>query len=149
MFQSGYKAFSYFNVIAKHWFIQKIKIFKKKNKTDVYFDKILEAKLEKEEIDAKETNHENNIINIEYLALMKDEMKKWRGKFDKKQEKIVLESIILILENPDIISIYNKKAIYLYLREITGLNTKQIVTNLSKLKKKYDGFKKRYHSEGY
>ena len=115
----GHKAFSYFNVITKHWFVQKWKNSKKKNRTDVYFDKALEAKIEKEESDLKESNHEEQIIRTEYFELLREEVKRWRGKFDKKQEKIVLESIILMLENPDLITIFNKKAIYLYLREIT------------------------------
>ena len=33
------------------------------------------------------------------------------------------------------------KAIYLYLRELTGLNTKQVVNNLNKLRVKYRSFK--------
>ena len=32
-----------------------------------------------------------------------------------------------------IIEIFNKKAIYLYIREITGLNTKQVVNSLNKI----------------
>jgi hypothetical protein len=36
----------------------------------------------------------------------------------------------------------NKKAVYLYLREITGLTTKQIVSQLNKMKKKYHVFRK-------
>lgn len=117
----GHKAFSYFNVIAKHWFFLKWKNAKKKNRTDVYFDKALEAKIEKEEADLKESNYEEKVISAEYFELLMEEVKKWRGKFDKKQEKIVLESIILMLENPDLITIFNKKAIYLYLREITRI----------------------------
>ena len=43
------------------------------------------------------------------------------------------------------IEIMNKKAIYLYLREITGLNTKQVVNNLNKLRAKYRIFKKNWN----
>ena len=42
------------------------------------------------------------------------------------------------------IEIFNKKAIYLYLREITGLNTKQIVSCLNKMRAKYSIFKKKW-----
>jgi len=138
----GHKAFSYFNVIAKNWFIQKVKIFKKKNKSDVHFDNVILNKLESD--NKLVHNHEEVLLDVEFLMLLKDEVKKWRSKFDKKQEKMVLEAVILLLNNPDLISIYNKKGIYLYIREITGLNTKQVVTNLSKVKKKYDLFKKKY-----
>lgn len=141
----GSKAFSYFNLVAKNWFIQRSKNYKKKNKTDIYFDKSIIDKIEKED-DEKTASFEDKIMNVEFYELLKEEIKKWRGKFEKKQEKLVIESIILILENPDLVTLYNKKAVYLYLREITGLNTKQIVTNLAKFKKKYDLFKDKYHS---
>ena len=60
-------------------------------------------------------------MNVEFLKLLKDEVEVWKGKFEKKQEKLVLEAISIILENPDLISIFNKKAVLLYLREITRL----------------------------
>lgn len=141
----GHKAFSYFNVVAKHWFIQKVKIFKKKNKSDIHFDKAIQSHLEKKD-ESFSLNHEDTLLGVEYLLLLKDEIKRWRCKFDKKQEKMVLEAVILILNNPDLLTIYNKKATYLYIREITGLNTKQVVTNLAKIKKKYKLFKKSYHA---
>lgn len=142
----GHKAFSYFNVIAKNWFIQKVKVHKKRNNSDIVFDKNTLASLEKNFNEKVVVSYEDSIIRKEFVSLLKEEVKKWRDKFDKHQEKKVLEAVILLFENPELISIYNKKGIYLYIREITGLNTKQVVTNLTKLKKKYDVFKKRYNA---
>ena len=45
-------------------------------------------------------------------------------------------------KEPDNVEILNKKAIYLYMRELTGLNTKQIATSLKKIRVKYYCFKK-------
>ena len=59
----------------------------------------------------------------------------------KKNEKVVLDAVRILLHNIDDIEIFNKKAVYLYLREITGLNTKQVVNNLNKLREKYRNFK--------
>lgn len=115
----GFKAFSYFNLVAKHWFIQRVKTHKKKSKSDVYFDKTIIDKIEKEDEATKNKSFEDTLLNTEFYELLKEEVKKWRFKYDKKQEKLVIESVILLLSNPDLISIYNKKAIYLYLREIT------------------------------
>jgi len=140
----GHKAFSYFNVVAKNWFIQKVKIAKKRSKSDIWMDKSMFSKLEVEE--NLYHCYEDDILSYEQLVVLKDEMKKWRNKFDKKQEKIVLEAIILLLDNPDIIPLYNKKSVYLYLREICHLSTKQLVTNLTKMKKKYELFKKHYNN---
>ena len=64
----------------------------------------------------------------------------------KENEKKVLEAVKIIFESSNDIEIFNKKAIYLYLREITGLNTKQVVNNLNKLRKKYRTFKARWES---
>ena len=61
-------------------------------------------------------------------------------------EKKVYEAIKTLLANADKLEIFNKKAIYLYLREITGLNTKQIVAQLSKMRAKYKDFKVRYEN---
>ena len=49
------------------------------------------------------------------------------------------------MENIDQIEIFNKKAVYLYMREITGLNTKQIVSALNKMRERYRTFKKKWN----
>jgi len=105
--------------------------------------------LEKSDDSIVVPSHEDLALRREFVELLKEEIKSWRPKFKKTQEKIVLEAIIVLLENPNLISICNKKAIYLYLREITGLTTKQVVTNLSKFKKKYELFKKKYFNGEY
>ena len=60
----------------------------------------------------------------------------------KENERKVYEAVKIILESVDEIDIFNKKAVYLYLRELTGLNTKQVVVQLNKMRKKYRSFKK-------
>ena len=59
----------------------------------------------------------------------------------KESEKKVYEAIKILLSSIDEIEIFNKKAIYLYLREITGMNTKQVVSQLNKIRKRYRLFK--------
>ena len=58
----------------------------------------------------------------------------------------VYQAIMILFESKEDIEIFNKKAIYLYLREITGLNTKQIVNSLKKFRKKYYLFKNEWES---
>ena len=84
----GSKAFSYFSVITKNWFIHKVK----KNKKKVY------------------------------------------------------DAVMILFDSVDDIEIFNKKAIYLYLREITGMNTKQIVSQLNKMRKRYREFQKDWNN---
>ena len=66
----------------------------------------------------------------------------WSQENLRTNERKVLEAIKVLLENADNIEIFNKKAIYLYLRELTGLNTKQVVNNLNKMRARYQNFKK-------
>ena len=65
---------------------------------------------------------------------------------NRENEKKVLMAVRILLDSADTIEIFNKKAIYLYLREITGLNTKQVVNNLNKLRKRYRIFKDKWES---
>ena len=59
----------------------------------------------------------------------------------RENERKVYEAIKIVLSSSEDIEIFNKKAVYLYLRELTGLNTKQIVTQLNKMRAKYRDFK--------
>ena len=68
-------------------------------------------------------------------------MSLWQVDFSKEKERKVYDAVMVLFDSVDEIEIFNKKAIYLYLREITGLNTKQIVTQLNKMKKRYKDFK--------
>ena len=61
----------------------------------------------------------------------------------KENDVKVYEAIKILFDSKEDIEIFNKKAIYLYLREITGLNTKQIVNSLKKFRKKYSNFQAR------
>ena len=83
--------------------------------------------------------------NEEFWMFLWKEIDTWDTGNLKTNEKKVLEAVKILLANPDDIEIFNKKAIYLYLREITGLNTKQVVNNLNKLRAKYGTFKKKWN----
>ena len=75
-------------------------------------------------------------------------MEGWRGSLKKENERKLLETIIFLMKNAEMVDIYNKKAVYLYLRELTGMNTKQIMVNLKKIRSMYDEWYETYHSTG-
>ncbi len=136
----GSKAFSYFSVITKNWFIHKVKQTTKRAKREVDYEDALK------EIEEKGLISENKYIEKmeeeEFWGSLWKEIQSWDSSLMKPNEKKVYEAIKILLESKDKIEIFNKKAIYLYLREITGLNTKQIVSQLNKMRKKYKQFKK-------
>jgi predicted RNA binding protein with dsRBD fold (UPF0201 family) len=65
----------------------------------------------------------------------------------KENDQKVYKAIIVLFESKEDIEIFNKKAIYLYLRELTGLNTKQVVNSLNKFREKYSAFKQGWLDE--
>ena len=76
-----------------------------------------------------------------------ENLDKWDTGNLKSNEKAVLDAVRILLHNIDDIEIFNKKAVYLYLRELTGLNTKQVVNNLNKLRERYRNFKCKWDKE--
>jgi hypothetical protein len=135
----GSKAFSYFSVITKNWFIHKVKKQQKRNKREVDIGNI--PKNYEEEYLSTTESYVTNRVEEEFWKLFYNELKSWDSSQMKENDLKVYQAIIILFESKEDIEIFNKKAIYLYLREITGLNTKQIVNSLKKFRKKYYTFK--------
>ena len=140
----GSKAFSYFSVITKNWFIHKVKRQQKRNKREVDFDNI--SKAHEEEYLSTNESYISTREEDEFWKFFYTEIKSWDESQMKDNDLKVYQAIIILFESKDRIEIFNKKAIYLYLREITGLNTKQIVNSLKKFRKKYEYFKTDWES---
>ena len=138
----GSKAFSYFSVITKNWFIHKVK--KNNNKKEVYIEDIKDSPQEEEL--AYEESYLINREKEEFWIAFENEMQSWFDKRLKENEIKVYKAIILLFKESESIEIFNKKAIYLYMREITGLNTKQVVNNLKKFRYKYEDFQKNWQN---
>lgn len=140
----GSKAFSYFSVVTKNWFIHKVKQTQKRNRTEVFMEDVINEV--EENLVSKERSYLQVRSEIEFWASLHHEIDTWDSFMLKENEKKVLMAVRILLESADTIEIFNKKAIYLYLREITGLNTKQVVNNLNKLRKRYRTFKNKWQS---
>ena len=139
----GSKAFSYFSVITKNWFIHKVKKNAKRARTEVLYDE-LPKDIESERLVTTNQYH-NQREEKEFWMSLWVEIDNWDTGNLKENEKKVLEAVKILLNSIDEDEmIYNKKAIYLYLRELTGLNTKQVVNNLNKLRIRYRIFKKNW-----
>lgn len=139
----GTKAFSYFSVVTKNWFTHKAKKQNKKNRREVDYDSMIR------EVEAVSVNNGlatmyDEVEEKQFWIHLLKEIENWRSLKLKPNEEKVLNAIQTLMENIDQIEIFNKKAIYLYMREITGLNTKQIVSCLNKMREKYRIFKKKW-----
>ena len=136
------KAFSYFSVITKNWFIHKVKQNSKRLKRDIQYEDLNGSEIS--EILVTQHKYESERENREFWMLLFEEIDSWENLKLKENEKKVLEAIRILFNSIDEIEIFNKKAIYLYMREITGLNTKQIVNNLNRMRERYRNFKKQW-----
>lgn len=139
----GTKAFSYFSVVTKNWFTHKAKQQTKKNRREIEYDSMIR------EIEAVSSGDSEDLFDEqedrEFWQFLLVEIKSWENPNLKPNEQKVLDAILTLMQNVDQIEIFNKKAIYLYMREITGLNTKQIVSCLNKMREKFRTFKSKWN----
>jgi hypothetical protein len=147
----GSKAFSYFSVITKNWFIHKVKKTTQKSKREITLDDISAVKMLENR--ALTTSHKyiQTREEKEFWDFLLSKISDWEKEEETNSKNAfsndlkVIRAIKELLGEPDNVEILNKKAIYLYMRELTGLNTKQIATSLKKLKVKYYLFKKEWN----
>ena len=134
------KAFSYFNVVGKHWLIvqaRKAKKYKDRNISinsgDENFN--FESLLLKAGKEIKMPDH--NMIIEQNKATTNDMLFAIRKKVKSDAEIRCIEAIIKIFESIDELDFLNKRAIFVYVREISGLNSKQLSTCMSSIRRIY------------
>tara|TARA_B100000900_G_scaffold356524_1_gene326345 strand:+ start:362 stop:913 length:552 start_codon:yes stop_codon:yes gene_type:complete len=137
--EKGHKAFSYFSVITKNWFIQKVKKNSKRLKREVNCDDVYHQ-MNNEQFITK-NHYDDDRAKKEFWSALTGEIEGWKQMSLKENEQKTILAIEDLMNSIESIEIFNKKAIYLYLREISGLNTKQLVASLSNIKKRYREFK--------
>jgi len=149
----GSKAFTYFSVISKNWFIAEIKKTSKKAKREIHIDDYyFSSGCNNEGIaGAHQLIAHNTYIGdrtkYEFFAHLREEIVDWKKLPLRPNEQKTIQAIEILFSESENIEIFNKKAIYLYIREITGLNTKQVVSSLNKIRKRYAEFKKEWDDQ--
>ena len=139
----GSKAFSYFSVITKNWFIAKVKKTAIQLRREAHYDEI-SKQVEMEHLSIY-NKYDKEREKKEFMEHLWEEIRRWEKQNLKENERKVLEAIKILFTDADAIEIFNKKAIYLYIREITNLNTKQVLNNLNKFRIEYGNFKKKWN----
>lgn len=137
--QQGYynpskgKAFSYFSIIGKNWLILYNNAnYKKKKQSadlkDVDEDPIILKSLGREEVKKDK---------FDFVELLIKYMDKHMFRiFKKPTDQKVADAVMLLFKRRENLEIFNKKALYIYIREITDVDTPQI-TKVVKVLKKY------------
>lgn len=131
---SGFKAFSYFSIVAKNYLIAE-------NNKNYYLYK---KRHNIEAIDA-----ERNIVNEQLRSEFIDEQRDFLDIFVEVVEKFlplifvknrdvqVADSILYLFKTRENIENYNKKALYILIRERTGIKTQYITNVITKFKLVY------------
>ena len=141
------KAFSYFSIIAKHYLIllnntthkrwkQHIDIadqIHNKKELMILPSKIVKSNELKEFIGMMVAYWENNVPTM----------------FKKKKDRDIAFAVIELFRNSDRIENFNKKALYLYVREITDCKTQHITKIINKMKSAQAYIAEKYKTEGY
>ena len=144
--QSKGKAYSYFGTIAKRYLILSNQaIYKKiKNKAEV------------EEVDEDNIIYNDLVAEadptgpVEFMGLFCDFMDKYiYNYFPKQKDAQVADSIIELFRKRENIDIFNKKALYIYIREMTDSTTPQITRIIKRLKVVYKAQYDNYYNYGY
>jgi len=138
----GSKAFSYFSVVTKNWFIARVKKNAIQLKREAKYSEI--SKRAEVEYLSTYNDYIDQRNKQEFMENFLIEVSKWDTHNLKENEVKVLEAIKILFAEKDNIEIFNKKAIYLYIREITNLNTKQVLNNLKRFRSEYSNFKKKW-----
>lgn len=134
--QSKGKAFSYFGTIAKRYLI----IYNQKNY------KKLVSKIQVEEIDNQNETHESLVLNpdenpIDRLDVIELFIKhvddNLMDLFDKDDEVKAADAILEIFKKRENIDIFNKKALFIYVKEIANVQSNTITKVVKKLKTIY------------
>ena len=135
------KAFSYFSIVAKNYLIlhnnnnyKKMKQTDSEEVTDYKRDPITEASRDdmltakKEYLDLFIQYWENNLTTV----------------FKRKQDMDVANSVLYLMENRENIDNFNKKALYIMIREMTNSNTQHITRVVNVMKKHHVNLQHNY-----
>ena len=136
----GTKAFSYFNVVAKNWLIIRCRNAKKNDHRHVSMSdlSILNATDKAKIAESKVAPSPQDILEKEELRdRIMDVINEIDSRVKKPNEVLCAKAIRTVFENIDNLDFLNKRAIYVYVREISGLTSKQLSVSMSKIRKHY------------
>ena len=129
------KAFSYFSIVAKNYLIQ--------NNNKNY--KRLTKKAAVNHIDWQR-NVTNEIVKESVLSTIKDFMNQFverytnqvEDRFRMDRDKAIAYAVLELFRTRENIETYNKKALYILIREMTGAKTQYITKVVKQIKKEYE-----------
>ena len=128
------KSFSYFGTITKNWMIQRCNADKNKRFIDDDNQDIIVQNISIHAYEEDEVGRHNE----EFISEIIGDFDNWDAKENYTRDDFaVLEIVNDILKNYERFNIYNKKQLYVYIREATDLPSRKITKSLKKIKLDY------------
>ena len=135
------KSFSYFGTITKNWMIQRCNADKNKRFIDDDNQDIIVQNISIHAYEEDEVGRHNEEFINEIIGDFDD----WDAKENYTRDDFaVLEIVNDILKNYERFNIYNKKQLYVYIREATDLPSRKITKSLKKIKINYSDVKENF-----
>jgi hypothetical protein len=142
---NGAKAYSYFGTIVKRWLINYNNKNYKKLKQIGSFDDIQESydpsEERKEGYEQVLSNFIDEWVDEQYLVI--DEH------FTRQNEKKIADAVLTIFKTRHDLEIFKKKALYIYIREMTDCETPHLTRVISKLKQTFYTKYQKAYDEGH
>lgn len=130
----GAKAYSYFGTIVKRWLIAYTDKNYKRLKRVGSFEEINESY--EPEIGRTKTGYEVTLSQI-IERFIEESYEELDTMFKKDVDRKIADAILTLFSKRNDIEIFKKKALYIYIREITGEETPQLTKIINILKKKF------------
>jgi hypothetical protein len=140
------KAFGYFSVVAKHYLIAlNNSTYKRRNQHVEISEEHDEHTVQ---LQSEDKHHKQEEMK-EFLRLMILFWENNVGKiFNKQRDLDIANAVIELFRSSDRIDAFNKKALYLYIREISSCKTQQITKVINKMKQYQSNISKSYIVNG-
>lgn len=128
------KAFSYFSIVAKNYCILKNKNNYKKLKAHDRLDVVGDSTLANVPDTAEEQEVALTNFIDKYVQYWDDNLE---NTFTKRTDKLLANAVVELFRKRDKIELFNKKALYIYIREMSDASTQQITKMVKLMKDKY------------
>ena len=136
----GTKAFSYFNVVARNWLVISSKNRQKKIKRFVSIEDLKESKSAEAEMYHNmliSSTPEDQLIQLNHRDVILETLKKIKRMLNQPHEHSCIDAITTVFEQLDDLDLLNKRAIFVYVKNISNLNQKQLGSAMSVIRKHY------------
>jgi hypothetical protein len=142
---NGAKAFSYFQTIVKRWLINYNNKNYKKLKQVGSFEEMEDSYEVEGLLDSERRIPLATIVNY----FVESSYKNMVEIFPKEQDQRVADAILTLFKTRHDLEIFRKKALYIYIREMTDCETPTLTRVLSRLKEEFYKIYKTYQDVGF